>query len=79
MEEFTEDERGTLRSVAEMFSDKDDRDQLRALLSEGATIKQLIQAYKTQRGIVGLLKGVAGLIVVLSAAFAAVKGLNLWK
>mgnify|MGYP000132623525 CR=1 FL=1 len=75
---FNTEERAVLHSLAEMFGDKEDRNQLRILVHEGATIKELILAYKTQKRLVGTLKAVGGLIVLAGASVAALKGLNLW-
>ncbi len=75
---FTEDERATLHSLAEMFSDKDDRDELRSLVRSGATLHEIILAYKTNRRAVSLLKAAGGVIVLGGATVAALKGLNLW-
>ncbi len=74
---FSETERATLHSLAEMFQDKDERDQLRALIAEGATITKIVQAYRTQRGVVSFLKAASGLIVVLGAAWAVLKGMGI--
>ncbi len=75
---FTEEERAVLHSLAEMFQDKDCRDELRRLVHDGATLRELILAYKTNRRAVSLLKAVGGLIVLGGATVAALKGLNLW-
>lgn len=75
---FTEDERATLHSLAEMFSDKDDRDELRRLVHDGTTLHEIILAYKTNRRVVSTLKTVGGLIVLAGGTVAALKGLNLW-
>jgi hypothetical protein len=75
---FSDDERVALRSLAEMFQDRDDRDALRRLLLEGATIGEIVLAYRAQRRMVGALKATGGLIVLLGATVAALKGLNLW-
>lgn len=57
---FTEDERATLHSLAEMFSDKDDRDELRRLVHEGTTLREIILAYKTNKRVVSTLKALGG-------------------
>jgi hypothetical protein len=75
---FSRSERQTLHSLAEMFQDKEDRDELRRILEEGTTIRELVMAFKTNRRVIGSLKAVAGLIVVLGGAIAALKGLNWW-
>ena len=75
---FNPSERATLHSLAEMFGDKDDRDQLRRLVQEGATLRELILAYKTQRRLVGSLKALGGFVVLIAAVVAALKGLSLW-
>ena len=75
---FTEEERATLHSLAEIFSGKDDRDELRRLVHEGATIREIILAYKMNRRLITALKAVGGLIIVIGGAIAALKSLNLW-
>ena len=75
---FSENERAVLHSMAEMFQDKDDRDQLRKLLSEGATLAQIITAYKSQRWLIGGLRAIGGMVVILGTALAALKGLGIW-
>ncbi len=75
---FTEDEHATLHSLAEMFSDKDDRDELRRLVHEGTTLREIILAYKTNKRVVSTLKTLGGLIVLAGGTVAALKGLNLW-
>lgn len=75
---FSETERATLHSMAEMFQDKGDRDQLRELLNEGATLSELVLAYRTQKRLVSFLKAAAGLVVVIGAAGAVLKGVGLW-
>ncbi|WP_136443674.1 hypothetical protein [Pacificoceanicola onchidii] len=75
---FTETELAALRSLAEIFQDKDERDELRNLIQEGATIREILLAYRTQRRLGATLKAIAGLIVLAGAAVAALKGLNLW-
>ena len=75
---FTEDERATLHSLAEMFSDKEERDELRRLVHDGTTLREIILAYKTNRRVVSTLKTVGGLVVLAGGTVAALKGLNLW-
>lgn len=70
---FSENERSALHSLAEMFDAKEDRDDLRQLLAEGATISELVMAYRTQKRLVGFLKAAAGLIAIFGAAAAALK------
>ena len=77
-EEFTEDQLTVLQSVAEMFGEKKDRDMMRALLDQGATIREITMAYRTQRMMVRTLKAVGGLIVLGGASAAALKGLGFW-
>lgn len=76
--EFAEHERATLHSLAEMFSEKDDRDLLRQLLHEGVTLKELIMAYKTKRRMVGSLKALGALVVLGGAVVGTLKGFGLW-
>lgn len=71
---FSERERAALHSLAEMFEDKDDRDALRRLLDDGATIKQLITAYRTQKGALLGIKFIAGLIITIGGAWFVIKG-----
>ena len=78
-EDFTDSERGTLRSLAEMFGEKDDRDALRRIVADGGTLKEIILAYRTQKMVIGTLKAIGGLIVLAGAAFAALKGFGLWS
>lgn len=75
---FTEDERATLHSLAEMFSDKGDRDELRRLVHDGTTLREIIMAYKTNRRAISMLKAIGGLVVLAGGTVAALKGLNLW-
>lgn len=75
---FSEEERATLHSLAEMFSDKDDRDELRRLVHEGTTLREIILAYKMNKLVVLILKTLGGLIILAGGAVAALKGLNLW-
>ncbi len=75
---FTEEERAALHSLAEMFNDKPARDELRQLVQEGATLRELVLAYRTNRRVVSTLKTLTGLIVLVGGAVAALKGLNLW-
>jgi len=71
---FSDTERAALHSLAEMFQDKNDRDALRRLLDDGATIKQLITAYRTQKGALLGIKFIAGLIVAVGGAWFVIKG-----
>lgn len=75
---FSETERSALHSLADMFQDREERDQLRSLISEGATITKIVQAYRTQKGVIGFLKAFAGLIVVIGGAAAVLRGSGLW-
>lgn len=75
---FTEDERAVLHSLAEMFSDKDCRDELRRLVHDGTTLREIILAYKTNRRVVSTLKTVGGLVVLAGGAVAALKGIGVW-
>lgn len=75
---FSSNERAALHSLAEMFQDKDDRDQLRQLMHDGATLKEIILAFRTQRRMISSLKAVGGLIVLLGAAVAALKAMSMW-
>ena len=75
---FSKEEWATLHSLAEMFSDKEARDELRRMLDEGATFRELVMAYKTNRRVISALKTTATLIVLASAAIAALKSLSLW-
>ena len=73
---FSEEERATLHAVAEMFQDKDDRDELRQLLSEGATLSELVTAYKSRRWLIAWLKAAGGLIVLGAAVYGALQAFN---
>ena len=75
---FSTDERATLHSLAEMFSDKDARDELRRLVQDGTTLREIILAYKTNRRAVSILKTVGGLVVLAGGTVAALKGFGLW-
>ncbi|MEL6959717.1 MAG: hypothetical protein AAGL89_12280 [Pseudomonadota bacterium] len=75
---FSADERATLHSLAEMFSDKDDRDELRRLVHDGTTLREIIMAYKTKHRVVSTLKAVGAFVVLASAVVAALKGLIPW-
>lgn len=75
---FSEEERAALHSLAEMFQDKDDRDELRLLLHDGATLRQLILAYRTQRIAFTTIKAIAGFIVIVGGAAAALKASGAW-
>ena len=75
---FNEDERATLHSLAEMFSNKKDRDELRRLVHDGTTLREIILAYKTNKRVVSFLKTSGGLIVLAGGVFDALKGFGLW-
>jgi hypothetical protein len=75
-EQFTEDELATLRSLAETFQDKDERDNLRRILGEGVTIKEIVLAYRTQRRMISTLKAIAGFVAIIGAAYAGLKTLG---
>lgn len=75
---FTVAERATLHSLAEMFSDKEDRDELRRLLDQGVTIREITLAYKTNRRMISTLKAAGGLIILLGGSWTAIKGLGIW-
>ncbi len=75
---FSEDERAALHSLAEMFQDKDCRDELRTLVHEGTTLREIILAYKANRRVISTLKTVGGLIILAGGSVAALKGLGLW-
>ncbi|MEH6836651.1 MULTISPECIES: hypothetical protein [Falsihalocynthiibacter] len=76
--QFTELERLALHSLAEIFQDKPARDDLRRLVQEGTTLKEIILAYRTQRRMMSSLKAVASLIAVVGAAYAALKTLGVF-
>ncbi|MEH6834799.1 hypothetical protein [Falsihalocynthiibacter arcticus] len=73
MEQFSETERATLASVADMFAVKKDRDDFRELVRSGATVREMVLAYRTQKRMISTLKAVASLIAVLAAAYAGLK------
>ena len=75
---FTEDEQTALRSLAEVFSDKESREDLTVLVREGTTLQEIILAYKINRRVIARLKTIGGLIVLAGTTVAALKGLNLW-
>ena len=75
---FSREERAALHSLAEMFSDKDARDDLRRLLDEGATLREIVMAYRTNHRVVRSLKAFAGLVILATSTVAALKGFNLW-
>jgi len=75
---FTADERKVLHSLAEMFSEKDCRDELRQIVHEGATVRELIMAYRARNRLVKSLQTIGGLIILLGGAIAALRGMNLW-
>lgn len=76
--QFSSDERAALHSLAEMFQDKDSRDELRRLVHDGTTLREIILAYKTNRRVISTLKTIGGLVVLVGGTVAALKGLNLW-
>lgn len=76
--DFSEAERASLHSLAEMFQDKEDRDELRRLVHEGATLREITLAYKTNRRVISTLKTVGGLIVLGGGVAAVLKGLGFW-
>jgi len=53
--QFSSDERAALHSLAEMFQDKDSRDELRRLVHDGTTLREIILAYKTNRRVISTL------------------------
>lgn len=59
--QFSSDERAALHSLAEMFQDKDSRDELRRLVHDGTTLHEIILAYKTNRCVISTLKTIGGL------------------
>lgn len=75
---FSTDERATLHVVAEMFERKEDRDALRNLIEDGATLSEIITAYRSRRFVIASLKGTAALVVTLGAAYGVLRGLNLF-
>ena len=75
---FSESQRAALHSLAEMFQDKASRDELRRLVHEGTTLREIIMAYKTNRRAVSTLKTIGTLIVLAGGSVAALKGLGLW-
>ena len=76
--QFSSDERAALHALAEMFQDKDSQDELRRLVHDGTTLREIILAYKTNRRVISTLKTIGGLVVLAGGAVAALKGLNLW-
>ena len=76
--QFSSDERAALHSLAEMFQDKDSRDELRRLVHDGTTLSEFILAHKTNRRVISTLKTIGGLVVLAGGTVAALKGLNLW-
>ena len=76
--QFSSDERAALHSLAEMFQDKDSQDELRRLVHDGTTLREIILAYKTNRRVISTLKTIGGLVVLAGGTVAALKGLNLW-
>ncbi len=75
---FTPDERQVLHSLAEMFSEKDCRDELRQIVREGATVRELIMAYRTRNRLVKSLQTVGGLIILVGGTVAAIRSLGFW-
>lgn len=75
---FTDEEEAALRSLAEMFSDRDSREELTFLMREGTTLQEIILAYKINRRVISGLKAIGGLIVLAGGTVAALKGFNLW-
>ena len=73
---FSETERATLHSVAEMLGDRDDRDQLRQIIQSGATIKDLVFAYKYQKTTWRIVKWAASSMAILAAGAAAITQLS---
>lgn len=73
---FSTDERAALHALAEMFRSREDRDRLRDLMQEGATLKQLVTAYRSQKYLLTAVKVIAGLIVVVGGAWAAIRGVT---
>ncbi len=71
---FSEEEQTALHSLAEIFQDKDTRDELRRLLTEGTTLREIVFAYKANRRFVSSLKAVGGLIVVVGGAVTVLRG-----
>lgn len=76
--EFDDEELKTLHSLTDIFQDKKACDELRRLLDDGTTLRELIMAYKTNRRIVASLKSLGALIVLAGGVVAALRGLNLW-
>ena len=75
---FTQDERATLHSLAEMFEDKEDRDELRRLVQAGTTLRELVMAYKVNRRVMTVLKASGGLVVLIGLVVSTLRGLNIW-
>lgn len=75
---FSEAERAILHSLAEMFQDKEDRDELRRILDEGVSLREIILAYKTDRRLVKKLKAWGTFIVLLASVGGALKAISLW-
>lgn len=73
MEQFNETQHATLTSLADIFEVKEDRDDFRELLRSGATVREMVLAYKTQKRMISTLKAVASLIAMIGAAYAALK------
>lgn len=75
---FTREEKAILHSIAEMFQDKDDRDELRRILDDGRTLQDLILAYKTNRKVVSTLKALGAIAGAMLAIAAAAKQFGFW-
>ena len=75
---FSDGERAALHSLADIFRDSGSRDELRRLLHEGATLREIILAYRANRKIISTLKTIGGLILLASGVAAALKSLGLW-
>ena len=71
---FTEWERRVLHSLANTFQDKEDLDTLNSIMASGATLKEIVTAYRSQKWLVGRIKVLAGLVAAVAAAWAALKG-----
>ncbi len=75
---FSSDEHAALHSLAEMFQDKESRDELRRLVQDGTTLREIILAYKINGRVISKLRTIGGLVVLAGGTVAALKGLNLW-
>lgn len=76
--QFSPDEHAALHSLAEMFQDKESRDELRRLVQDGTTLREIILAYKINGRVISTLKTIGGLVVLAGGTVAALKGLSLW-